>query len=507
MDYMTLRAANSHEDGTIAHREEKSRIIRKTAPLLPILTFIFIKSGRLRILCMINRTVAMDANDKPKVLLWVESLLGKGHLPQTDEYANALIKKGYEVHVVSSSFWRAPELKFGGATLHDLGDNRPGDGSLRINFDPDRKIYTSPQGVPIETAKQFFVVRQKKMEDIIAQVKPDAIVTDHYPFARGNLPDIDHTIRKIGHYKAQTGKGPLILGEARDVIGAFSPPAGGNAEQAEAIIRDYYDKIFVMSDPKYCEFQSGLDPSCFAHKMEYVGYQGSCDFFPRNPHTPDNERKIVMAGGNSNTHEWLTLVKNVIEEFHQLPPDNPLKKHEMIVYLSPDYPKDKFDGVKALAEKSGERITVRRNAPLQEFREAVGNAAYLISHAGVNQAIEVLASGVPSLMATRELHATNNEQSIRAKEYAAKGAPLLQLGMDRWADRASIHDELMALSRMKFEKQNTDIRLGGGQGLADATDAVMREHGIRQHQGYDYSKLLGRGHMSRVPQPLAGTAT
>ena len=425
----------------------------------------------------------MTHSDKPKIVIWVESLLGKGHLPQMDEYSRALMEKGYDVHLVSSSFWRAPELKYGGAMLHDLGDNKPGDGRHRILFDPDKRIYTTPEGVPIEQARSFFQLRQKKLEDIIDAIKPDAIVTDHYPFARGNLPDIDNVIHKIGSQRESSGVGPVIIGEARDVIGAFSPPAGGSASAAENIIAKYYDQIFVMSDPKYCEFQSGLDPKCYENKMEYVGYQGSCDFFPRDHTIRDADRKIVMAGGNSNTHEWLALVKNVIQEFHALPPDNPLKRHELVVYMSPDYDTDKFEEVQKLAKQTGERITVRRNAPLKEFREAVGNAAYLISHAGVNQSIEVLASGVPSLMATRELHASNNEQGIRAKEYASKGAPMLQLGMDTWENRSVIAEHLQQLSGMQFKGQNTDIRLGGGPALADATHKLLQERGVIRHEG------------------------
>jgi predicted glycosyltransferase len=437
-----------------------------------------------------NESVLSASRDKPKILIWVESLLGKGHLPQIDEYASILVKKGYDVHVVSSSFWRGPELNYGGATLHDLGDNMKGDKKLRIHFNAKLKVYTTPDNVPLENARNFFSLREEKLENIIAKVSPDAIVTDHYPFARGNLPDIHNVIKKIGQ-KRKDGI-PIIIGEARDVIGAFSGPSGGSKESAEDIIQNCYDAIFVMSDPHYCEFQSGIDPTCYANKIQYVGYQGSKKLLTRDSSISDEERKIIMAGGSSQTTEWFAFVKQVIHVYQSLPNDNPLKKHELIIYLSPDYSEEQFGTIQKLGKQVSQgRITVSRNVPIEQFRNEIVNASHIISHAGVNQAIEVLASGVPSIMAARELHAENNEQSIRAQEFCKKGAPLIILPIEDWNSQSAVTEAMLDLSRQKFLSNKEDIKLNGGANLADATESLFKGKGIDRHQPINYQHIFG----------------
>jgi predicted glycosyltransferase len=55
----------------------------------------------------------------PKVLFWVQHLLGIGHLKRTSTLARALAAGGFDVTVVSGGF-PVPGLRLGGAKLVQL---------------------------------------------------------------------------------------------------------------------------------------------------------------------------------------------------------------------------------------------------------------------------------------------------------------------------------------------------------------------------------------------------
>jgi predicted glycosyltransferase len=66
---------------------------------------------------------------KKRVLLWVESVVGGGHLQVADQLATSLMQRGIETHVVTGSHYRSPEIAYGGATIHAY------DKSLRVSHD------------------------------------------------------------------------------------------------------------------------------------------------------------------------------------------------------------------------------------------------------------------------------------------------------------------------------------------------------------------------------------
>ena len=113
---------------------------------------------------------------KPKVLFYVQHLLGIGHVKRAATLARAMTAKGLEVTVVSGGD-DVPVLDSSGMTFVQLPSVRANDRSFDGLVDAD--------GNPVDDALKE--ERTQKLLDIFNEIQPNVLMIELYPFGRRQL--------------------------------------------------------------------------------------------------------------------------------------------------------------------------------------------------------------------------------------------------------------------------------------------------------------------------------
>jgi predicted glycosyltransferase len=346
--------------------------------------------------------------EKKRILIWVESLLGQGHLSVINIIAQELVDSSkFDVHIATSSCWRAPELTYGGATLHGY------DEALCIDHDPVLGYVTRERGTPIGQDSNWQLRRYERFKNIIEQVTPDAFLIEHWPFARGNL---DFEIHRGLMHARNVHPALKVYGSARDVMLAYSGSAGGSAEMAVSIINKCFTKVFVHGDEHFIPFSASF-PQATAiaqGKLVHTGYLVR-PMPERDLTLSDIRRSIVVSAGGSGYREGRILYETAIAARCFLP--DSLRQNPWTIFVSPSYSDDIIQQLEQMASRQSD-IHVTRNIARNQFRHAIVNAACSLSLCGRNTAAEVFSSGSPVVFVPSS---ASKEQQFRATNFAPHG--------------------------------------------------------------------------------------
>lgn len=417
---------------------------------------------------------------KKRVLLWVESLQGGGHLQVADKLASALVKQGMDVHIVTSSAWRSPDLTYGGATLHTY------DPRLQIDHVPEQG-YVTKEGTPIKDARFWQLQRLEAFKSVISEVQPDAIITEHWPCSRGNL---DFEVKEGIDWARARNPYLRIYGSARDVMLTHSISAGGSQPATADIVNRTFSKIFVHGDQSFIPFeQSFPGAEQFKDKLAYTGYLVH-QMPPRDVAIPEAQRPVLVSSGGGKTAEGLSLYKTAIQARKYVPPETGLTDRPWVILVSNAYDQKDFEDLQQLAAREGGNIIVRRNLPSDEFRAATSNAAFCISLTGYNTAAEIYTAKVPAVMAS---HNGCEEQLFRARKFASLG-PMEVLPPEHLEDPKKLA-VLMNNAVSKTFTQLQEIRLEGEKvlALAVAEDLGTELPSKRRASGRSNTRIADSG--------------
>lgn len=416
-------------------------------------------------------------------MLWVESLLGGGHMQVADTLAQALVGHGLETHVVSSGFGLSPGLNYGGAVLHPYPKN------LHILSDEQRG-YVTADNRRLADAPDMLVRRHEFFMNVAARVSPDAVITEHWPFRRGYLdPDIG---RSIAALTAQPVP-PLIYGSVRDaVLVKPGDSAGGTPETAAVIINRHYRKIFVHGDAQFLPLERSFPAAAaFTDKLAYTGYLVH-PLPPRDARCAANQRPVLVSAGGGKTVDGLQLYETAINTRAALPPCHPLATNPWQIMVSAAYAEADFQRLRQQAAARGGSVQVLRNLPAAEFRHTLSNAALSISLCGYNTAIETYAADVPAVLLPF-INAAGG-QRLRAEAFTRDGKMSL-LAPDQRTDPASLlHHVDKVWARRDWLAP--PLKLDGEQLLAQtvAADIALR---LQHH----LAVRRGRRHASQLSEP------
>ncbi len=156
----------------------------------------------------------------PRVLLYVQHLLGIGHLRRAAAIARALAGGGFDVAFVSGGE-AVPSLDIGAARLVQLSAIRSGDFGFSSLVDDS--------GAPATDA--LWRARQAALESELASFAPDALLIEMFPFGRRAIPPgIDSAARDRSRAPAAAAGGLLGAGhtgaekQARSAAGDAGSP-------------------------------------------------------------------------------------------------------------------------------------------------------------------------------------------------------------------------------------------------------------------------------------------
>lgn len=380
-----------------------------------------------------------------RVLIAVTHLLGAGHLTRAAALARTFAKSGHATTLISGGS-AVPLPGLGDVSLVQLPPIRTTGTDFRTLLDET--------GNPIDESR--LAERRELLLQTLKTVRPNVLITELFPFGRRVLAGEFTAL--LDEARRQSPR-PLILCSIRDILVAPSKPER-LAEVHERILRDY-DAVLVHGDPGLVPLDASWPvDERIRPLLRYTGYVDE-DAAPVSD-TP--RRGIVVSGGSSAAS--LPLYRAALEA------SRAIKDRPWRILVGRGVTDADFQSLQA---KAPEHVAVERARP--DFRALLAKAELSISQAGYNTVIDLLRSGVRSLLVPFEA-GRETEQRLRAERLAALGVAevLAEEDLSPQALAEAVH---RGLSRASAPRP--PLRLNGAsesiaivESLAFATPALHR---------------------------------
>jgi len=325
---------------------------------------------------------------QPRVLFYVQHLLGIGHLARASRVARALTENGFDLTLVT-----------GGAPVGGF----PGPGIKHVELPA---VVASDQGFgglaqmdgrPAD--EEFLAARRDRLLGLLADIKPDVVVLEAYPFGRRQmrfelLPLLDD-IR-------MTSPKPLVVSSVRDILQEQTKP--GRNEEILLLIQRNFDLVMVHGDPAFASLDQTFPFA--AEIQDRISYTGLVAGPAPTPSTEAFD-VLVSAGGGAAGHG---LVRATVEAAKLI---SPRLKWGLIT--GPNLPAVDFDAVTTAAPANVSIFRFR-----QDFPSLLASAELSVSQAGYNTVCDILLAGCRSLVVPFAAGG-ETEQTERAERLQAMG--------------------------------------------------------------------------------------
>lgn len=329
----------------------------------------------------------------PNIFLYVQNLLGIGHLRRAAAISRALAEIGLEVDFVSGGI-PIPNLNVGRAKFHQLPPVR----SLDRNF----KVLVDETGREIDDS--WRQNRCSKLLNLFEETKPSMILTELFPFGRRQfrfelIPLLD---------RAQEAKWkPKIIASMRDIL--VTKSRHDRNVEISRTLTTYYDKVLVHGDKQIITLEETFPLSHeITHLVEYTGYVLNPSISDSKETVGSGEVVVSLGGGAVGSDTLTKLFKIRREKF--------MDDTRWRFIVGPHMPEEILHEVK---RSPIENTIVERMRP--DLPSLINRARLSISQAGYNTVAEVLSSNTPAILVPFE-GGDETEQRIRADLLAKRVA-------------------------------------------------------------------------------------
>ncbi len=316
-----------------------------------------------------------SASQRADVLLYVQHLLGIGHIRRAAVLARAFHRAGLKVVFVTGGL-PVTGLGLDEIEVVQLPPARTQDESFAVILDEHDR--------PIDEA--WKTRRRELLLEVYRRCRPRVVMTELYPFGRRKMRfELNPLIEA-----ARADSPPaLIACSLRDII--------NRPEQAEKIawILDHFtrqfDVIYMHGDPRFFRLEDSFPESqAVAERLHYTGYvteAGRAVAAARqSDDTTGRGEVIVSAGGGA---VGAALLRTALAAR----PLSPLAEAPWRLLVGPNTPEADFE---AIVEAAPQGVVVERARP--DFVALLSRARLSISQGGYNTLMEVLATGVPAVI-------------------------------------------------------------------------------------------------------------
>ena len=342
------------------------------------------------------------AGDTADVLIYVQHLLGIGHLHRAAVIAKALDRAGLEV-VLASGGARVEGLDPGRARFVQLPPVRA--------FDQTFAVLVDAQDRPIDAA--WKAARAEQLCALYRVCRPKALLIELFPFGRRQmrfelLPLLE---------AARAGRPrPQILCSLRDVLTDRKNPEK-TAWMLDTFVR-FFDLALVHGDPGFLPLERSFPQARrIADKLRYTGYVVADPPAPGPGERTGEGEVIVSTGGGA-------VAEPLVEAALAARPHTPLKEAAWRILIGPNMAEARF---RDIIRRAPPGFVVERARA--DFRALLARGRLSISQGGYNTVLEVLAAGIPAVVVPFSGGA-ETEQSLRARLLADRGALIVQTMSD-----------------------------------------------------------------------------
>jgi len=327
----------------------------------------------------------------PRIVFYVQHLLGIGHLKRAATLGRGLVDQGFEVTLVSGGR-PVPGLDTGSARFVQLPPARAVDIYFRKLVDEHDR--------PIDDA--WRARRRAALLCAFSDARPDVLMTELFPFGRRQfrfelLPLLER-VRSLS-------SPPRVVCSVRDILVASAKPER-TMEMLE-LVREFYDLVLVHGDPNLIPFDKTFPhASAIADRWRYTGYIVDRPAAALGAGGPPEV--LVSAGGGA-------VSEPLLEAAFGARPESGLSHLTWRFLIGHHLPEDRFE---AFRSRAGPGIVVERAR--SDFLSLIRRAALSISQGGYNTVMEVLDAGVRAVVVPYA-GGLETEQTLRARLLAERG--------------------------------------------------------------------------------------
>lgn len=371
-----------------------------------------------------------------KVMIVVTHLLGTGHLARALTLGRAFAAAGDSVTVVSGGTAVA-HFDTAGMRFEQLSP-------LQSNGTDFTTLLTEHGDVASDA---LLDARRQHLLGILADVGPDVMITELFPFGRRILRNEFKALLEAAQNMEPR---PVILSSIRDILAPPSKPK--KAAFADDIMAHFYDGVLVHSDPDVVRLQQSWPVSeALATKLHYTGFVAPA---PLPQSDEQNQQVLVSAGGGS-------VGDAVFDAACEAAP------------LLPDLQWHLFVGgteARRAALRASAPSNVCVAAPTPAFRQLMMSAAASVSMVGYNTALDVLQSGVPAVLIPFD-DGGEVEQGLRADALAA--LPAIEVILQRDLNGSALAARVLVVKTAGRRPVRSD-------GMNGAAKAVQIAHALHE---------------------------
>ena len=342
----------------------------------------------------------------PRVMIYVQHLLGIGHLMRARRLAEAMADAGFTVHLVSGGMPIGGRLPSGVCTVQ-LPPIRVSDAS----FTPLRDA----EFVPIDDA--YRLRRRDLLLEACDRARPDVLLFETFPFGRRSLRfELFPLLERVEAARPR----PLVVASIREIL-QLQQKREREREMLGWAAR-WFDAILVHGDPRFARFEETFSfTDELTPPVHYTGFV--LDREPAGVEGPRDE-VVVSAGGGGVGVELLATALSA----------QPLSKLSHLTWRVLAGPNIRDDGMARLARAQGRNAIVERSRT--DFASLLRRAFVSISQGGYNTTMDVMTSGAKPVV----VPFTGNGET----EQRARGERLARFGLAVVVDDRALTPQALA---------------------------------------------------------------
>ncbi len=330
---------------------------------------------------------------KPKVLLYVQHLLGIGHLKRAALLARGLTDAGFHVVFVSGGEPQSG-LDLGAAEPIQLAPCHVRDESFQL---------LDESGTPVSTDWQQ--QRRDHLLSILREARPDVLLVELFPFGRRQMR---FELLPLLEAARQQDPTPLVFCSVRDILSKIPRPE--RQTWIVDVLGKYFDGVLVHGDRSFIPFDATFPAThLLESKLHYTGYVTTTTTAGSATAAGQGEVLVSTGGG--------AVAGPLLEAALAARPLTSLASAPWRLLAGRNFPEEAFQRLRKQAlEAPG--VVLERARP--DFQQLLANCLLSVSQAGYNTTLEVLASGTRAVLVPYAA-GEEGEQSLRAALLAKQG--------------------------------------------------------------------------------------
>lgn len=380
---------------------------------------------------------------KPAVIFWVESSHTPSHLERATGVIQGLVREGVHVVLVASDTTFSAAMANGGdlqafgipkeVEIVPLPTECAGEAPGRVKQENPEYALWQYMNDPAVTTQ-----RNEQITQAIGSLgkrgyKVSHILTEMWPTGFGMFSnEIIHLQRVAKRHFPAAKLCPIV----RD-IPVFEDGSQLN-DRGDQVRRmhQYCDRLLVRGDKGVLEeYYKDHGIARVRDRIMHVGHFISPGVPPRHAMAENQRTVLVSAGGNfshapRHQNDYFQYYMQVMDS----KPMTTVKDRPWLVCVPKVCPQELYEEIRKKAEKIG-GITVRRNMPVEQHRQAVADCALNITVTGYSGMLSGIEAGVPTVVVPALYQKPEFHLDIleRGKRYADKGL-VTQITMNELQD-------------------------------------------------------------------------